>query len=88
MKNFNETSPIFNIIVFYTKSGNLICWNVFPRAYTKDKRAEEKSQLTHFFLGSMHYSCYVNIAVKYKHFKNKKKTKYIGLLVNFQLRNL
>ena len=42
----------------YIESGNLIYKSEFLRAYNKDKRAEKKSQLTQFFLSSMHYSCY------------------------------
>ena len=42
----------------YPKSENLIYKNEFPRAYTKDKRAEERGKLRDFFPGSMHYSCY------------------------------
>ena len=36
----------------------MICKNEFPRAYTKDKRAEERGKFTLFFLGSIYYSCY------------------------------
>ena len=36
----------------------LICQNEFPRAYTKDNRAEERGKFTSFFLGSIYYSCY------------------------------
>ena len=43
---------------FNIKCGNLICKSEFLRAYTKDKRAEERGKFTGFFLSSMNYSCY------------------------------